>query len=105
MKTEFEKLQEKREEMNTSELMQAVDALTNDIVDNSDEWLISVSKGLRGYGTWVSSGFANEYHYGDVLAKILTKALSGKITHDEDRDFSVGDFREEIADGIYEELY
>lgn len=104
MKTEFDKLEQEKGNYSHNELHDLVCDLTSEIIA-TDSRLLSIDKRWKGYGTWISVGFANKYHFGDTLAELITKALNGRITHDEDRNFDVSDFEEEIRDKIFDYLY
>ena len=84
-----------------NELMSITSDFTAEIVETSDIFL-SIEKHLCGYGTWKSRAFANEYHFGKLLAEAIKKAISGHITHDEDKDFTPADFEDEIAEAVFE---
>jgi hypothetical protein len=104
MKTQFEKLEERKGLFSHAELRDLVDALVFVII-NTDNRLISVDKKRVGYGTWSSVGFANNYCFGNKLAELIKQALTGRITHDEDKDFVVADFEENIADALFDYLF
>ena len=74
---------------------------TAEIVETSDMFL-SIEKHWCGYGTWKTSVFANEYYFGKELAASIKNALSGHITHDEDKEFTPADFQDEIAEAVFE---
>ena len=57
------------------------------------------------YGTFASTGFANKYHFGEELAQIIEEVLTGRITHDEDHEFKVEDYEEQISERIFEKIY
>ena len=84
-----------------NELMSITSDFTAEIVETSDIFL-SVEKHLCGYGTWKTSAFANEYHFGKELAEAIKKAISGHITHDEEKDFTPADFQDEITEAVFE---
>ena len=84
-----------------NELMSITSDFTAEIVE-TDNIFLSVEKHLCGYGTWKTSAFANEYHFGKELAEAIKNALSGHITHDEDKVFTPADFEEEIAEAVFE---
>ena len=84
-----------------NELMAITSDLTDEIVETSDMFL-SVEKHWCGYGTWKTSAFANEYHFGKELAEAIKNALSGHITHDEDKVFTPADFQDEITEAVFE---
>jgi hypothetical protein len=103
MKTLLQDLRAKSESLKNNEIIELINSMVEEII-KTDDRLLSVSKSFKSYGTYISVGFANEYHFGEELAKILTRALSGTITHNEDREFHVSDFSERIADLIYESI-
>ena len=84
-----------------NELMSITSDFTAEIVETSDLFL-SVEKHLCGYGTWKTSAFANEYHFGEELSEAIKKAISGHITHDEDKVFTPADFEDEITAALFE---
>ena len=87
--------------ISVNEIMSITSDFTAEIVETSDMFL-SVEKHLCGYGTWITSAFANEYHFGKDLAVVIKNALSGHITHDEDKVFTPADFQDEIAEAVFE---
>lgn len=104
MKYLFEILEKDKGKFTIRDLSEKVDALVEQII-RSDDSVLSVRKEWKGYGTWRSVGFANSYTFGGVLAGILTKALTNRITHDEDKEFVVADFEEDIEEVLFEHLY
>ena len=84
-----------------NELMSITSDFTAEIVE-TDNVFLSVEKHLCGYGTWKTSAFANEYHFGEELAEAIKNALSGHVTHDEDKDFTPADFEDEITEAVFE---
>ena len=84
-----------------NELMSITSHFTAEIVE-TDNIFLSVEKHLCGYGTWKTSAFANEYHFGEELAEGIKNALSGHITHDEDKVFTPADFQDEITEAVFE---
>ena len=84
-----------------NELLSITSHFTAEIVE-TDNVFLSVEKRWCGYGTWKSSAFANEYHFGKELAEAIENALSGHITHDEDKVFTPADFQDEIAEAVFE---
>lgn len=103
MKTAFENLKKKSEDLTVNELQNEVMEFVNEVV-KTDEGLLSVSKKWVGYGTWKTSGFANKFHFGEELSDMLVKSLSGKVVHDEDKEFTAADFEQEIFDVIFESI-
>lgn len=100
MKNKLEKI---RRQENQAKMFAMISDLATEI-SKTDERLLSIGKEWVNYGTWRSSCFANEYHFGEDLAKALKSKLSKKITHDEDLNFNIGDFIDEIEEAIYEVL-
>lgn len=100
MKNKLEKI---RREENQAKMFEMINDLAIEI-SKTDDSLLSVSKEWVNYGTWKSKCFANQYHFGEELAKALMSKLSKRITHDEDLNFCIGDFIDEIEDAIYEVL-
>ena len=84
-----------------NELMSITSDFTAEIVETSDIFL-SIEKYLCGCGTWESRAFANKYYFGRDLAVSINNALSGHITHDEDKEFTPADFEDEIAEAVFE---
>ena len=84
-----------------NELMSITSHFTAEIVE-TDNMFLSVEKHFCGYGTWKTSAFANEYYFGKDLAVSIKNALSGHITHDEDKEFTPADFEDEIAEAVFE---
>ena len=84
-----------------NELMSITSHFTAEIVETDDIFL-SVEKHWCGYGTWGTSTFANEYYFGKDLAEAIKKAISGHITHDEDKVFTPADFQDEITEAVFE---
>ena len=84
-----------------NELMSITSDFAAEIVE-TDNVFLSVEKHLCGYGTWKTSAFANEYHFGEDLAEAIKNALSGHITHDEDKEFTPADFQDEITEAVFE---
>ena len=84
-----------------NELMSITSDFTAEIVE-ADNIFLSVEKHLCGYGTWKTSAFANEYHFGKELAEAIKNALSGHITHDEEKVFTPADFEDEITEAVFE---
>ena len=88
---------------NQSEMYAMIEELATEIAltDNS---LLSIDKQWVNHGTWRSKCFANRFQFGEELAKALMSKLSKRITHDEDLNFHIGDFIDEIEEAIYEVL-
>ena len=84
-----------------NELMSITSDFTAEIVE-TDNIFLSVEKQWCGYGTWKTSAFANKYYFGKDLAVSIKNALSGHITHDEDKVFTPADFEDEIAEAVFE---
>ena len=73
-------------------------------ISKTDTNLLSINKQWINYGTWRSNCFANEFQFGKDLAEALMSKLSKRITHDENLNFHIGDFIDEIEEAIYEVL-
>lgn len=99
MKDVLNKLRE--EDLSIQELYSKIDDIV-DLIIETDDRLLSVSKRFKSYGTWVSVGFANKYYFGDELSILLERSMGAYITHDEDRCFNVSDFRDSIFNSIYD---
>ena len=104
MKTEFEKLKLKCAFLNIEEVEEEVSKFVDTLFESVDIKLISISKKWCGYGTWKSEAYVNNYGFGDELASIIRKKLSGRITHDEDKVFEVEDYRDELKEAIFESM-
>ena len=73
----------------------AVSDLLVELIVNTDPRLLSCNRRhANGYCTWRISIFANEYHFGKELGEILNSIHI--TTHDEDKDFTPEDLREDI---------
>ena len=97
-----ERLQEKCiNARSVNELMSITSHFTAEIVE-TDNMFLSIEKHLCGYGTWKTSAFANEYHFGKELAVSIKKAISGHITHDEEIELTPADFQDEITEAVFE---
>ena len=79
------------------ELMNNVRPIIQEVLC-TDEALLSVHKNWCNYGTWRISIFVNPYHFGRNLATSL-ESIS-KITHDEEKTFTVNDLTDEIVEAI-----
>lgn len=84
-----------------NELISITSDFTAEIAE-TDNLFLSVEKHLCGYGTWKTSAFVNEYYFGKDLAVSIKKAISGHITHDEDKVFIPADFQDEINEAVFE---
>ena len=100
MQTQIEKI---RAAENQIQMFEKISELALEI-SKTDERLLSIDKIWVNYGTWKSNCFANQYHFGEDLAKALKSKLSRRITHNEDIEFDISDFIEEIEEAIYEVL-
>ena len=87
--------------ISVNEMMSITSDFTAEIVE-TDNIFLSVEKQWCSYGTWKTSAFANEYHFGKELAEAIKNALSGHITHDEEKVFTPADFEDEIAEAVFE---
>lgn len=105
MKTIYSQLQAKVQKLGQSyQAYQLITEFTEFLIQNQDERLLSISKQWKGYGTWKSVVFVNQYHYGTELTEILEKAIDGSITHDEECEFQLKDFQEKIEEEILEAI-
>ena len=100
MKTQLELI---RSEENQIKMFEKISELALEI-SKTDDRLLSIRKQWVNYGTWRSNCFANQYHFGEELANALKNKLSRRITHDEDKEFDISDFIDEIEDAIYNVL-
>lgn len=97
-----ERLRDKCGKANSvEELMSITSDFTAEIVGTSDIFL-SVEKLRCGHGAWKTSAFANEYHFGEELADAIKRAIDGHVTHDEEKEFTPGDFRDEISEAVFD---
>ncbi len=101
MKTKFEALKAKSEELKTGELISEIDKFVDELVKNQNEDLLTIQKSWKSHGTWKSSVFVNEFEYGQELKSIIEQSVNGTITHDEEKEFKLDDFKENISDNIY----
>ena len=95
----FKKLEEKRGEYEHKELHDKVSDLVDEILKVEDRF-VEVDKQWTGYGTWKSNPFVNEYYFGEKLAELIKKSLKGRITHDEEKEFTIEEFRENRRSNI-----
>lgn len=100
----FNELKENEGNFSYEELRSLTDDLAAEII-RTDNSLLSMGKKWVNYGTFASTGFANKYHFGEELAQIIEKVLTGRITHDEDHEFRVEDYEEDISERLFEKLY
>lgn len=85
-----------------NELIQVVDNITREVI-NTDNAFWGIDKSRSGYGTWkVKIDFINEYHYGRKLAESLLNETGYIITHDEEREFTMEDFKDNIEEAVYD---
>ena len=70
------------------------DLLVLDIINTDPRLLCCNRRHANGYGTWRISIFANEYHFGKELGAIINSIYI--TTHDEEKDFTPEDMREDI---------
>jgi hypothetical protein len=103
MKNKYERFKRESDSMTIYDVNEGVKQLTRDII-KTDPRLISVDKRWIGYSTWRSRGWANKAEFGEPLAKAIEKALTGRITHDEEMEFKIEDFSEAISDEIFEDI-
>ena len=70
------------------------------MITESDSAFYGIERRLAGYGTWRARiNFANEYHYGEGIAHLM-KHVPAIITHDEDKEFTLEDFAEDIEESL-----
>ena len=100
MKNQLESI---RSAENQSKMYEMISELAIEI-SITDDRLLSIDKIWVNYGTWKSKCFANQFHFGEELANALISKLSKRITHDEDLNFHIGDFIDEIEEAIYNVL-
>ena len=77
----------------------AIEKFADEII-SSDNCFWELRKRWKSYGTWKIEPFFNEYHFGEDVAELL-RDVCKTTTHDEDKEYELKDFEEEI----YEELY
>lgn len=84
---------------NWNELYSKVDSIIyEEIFDGLDGTLYSVTKTWKNYGTWNVNLWVNSYWFGKKVAEILNGI--NIITHDEDKEFTIEDFADEITERI-----
>lgn len=84
------------------ELVEKVNSIVEEAV-STDESLYSINRSLTGYGTWKCDMWCNEYHFGENIKKMIEKKFF--ITHDEEKEFSINDFKDMINDVFQEFAY
>lgn len=84
----------------TNELMEITTEFTNEITD-TDAVFWSIDKRWCGYGSWKTECFVNEYHFGKELAEAIKEVIEGRVTHDEDKVFTLEDFRDAISEAVF----
>ena len=65
-----------------------------------ESWAIDTTRTWKSYGTWSISVWVNTAHFGETLAEEIKKVRV--ITHDEEKEFTPEDLRENIIDRIVE---
>ena len=90
--------------MTCNDLSDACLELADDLKDVSTD-MFSMSKRWWGYGSWISTAYANSYYFGDVLSELIVKACTGIVTYDEEKVFSHDDIKELVADYIFDHIY
>ncbi len=65
-----------------------------------ERWAIDTTRTWKSYGTWSITLCVNTAHFGEELAEELKKISI--ITHDEEKEFTPEDLRENIIDRIVE---
>lgn len=87
--------------MGFSQVLDMAAKYTDEIL-STDEPLWGVEKRLSGYGTWTARiSFANEYTFGKKIVEML-KGLPCVVTHDEDAEFCLSDWEEDIEEALVE---
>ena len=82
-------------ECETKTHVYALSDLLVELIINTDQRVLSCDRRhANGYCTWRISLFANEYHFGKELGEILNSIYV--TTHDEDKEFTPADLREDI---------
>lgn len=104
MKELFESLEKRCENLGHRELYDEVADFVDKILI-TDKNLLQVEKKWESNGTWKSEGWAYQYHFGEILKKLIEKATTGRITHDEEKEFSIEEFREDLENEIYDYIY
>ncbi|MBQ1388356.1 MAG: hypothetical protein IIY78_01895 [Clostridia bacterium] len=87
---------------NKTQMYAVSDLLVLDIINSDPRVLSCDRRHANGYCTWRISIFANEYHFGKELGAILNSI--NITTHDEDKDFTPEDLREDIDEKVTEWL-
>ena len=100
----FNELKKNKGNFGYEELRSRTDDLAAEII-KTDNRLLSIGKKWVNYGIFASTAHANKYHFGEELAQIIEEVLTGRITHDEDHEFEVKDYEEQISERIFEKLY
>lgn len=87
--------------MDFSQVLDMAAKYTDEIL-STDERLWGVDKRLSGYGTWtVRISYASESTFGKKIVEML-KGLPRVVTHDEDAEFSLSDWEEDIEEALVE---
>lgn len=87
---------------NKTQMYAVSDLLVLDIINSDPRVLSCDRRHANGYCTWRISIFANEYHFGKELGAILNSIYI--TTHDEYKDFTPEDLREDIDEKVTEWL-
>lgn len=87
---------------NYNDLMNNIEPVIYEII-NEDKKVLSVYKRFAGYGTWNVYLHSNQYTFGEEINNILNKIYI--VTHDEDKEFTILDFAEEIRERIAGYVY
>lgn len=86
-------------DMSFEQMLELAGKYANLILE-SDSAFYGIERRLVGYGTWQAKiNFANEYYFGEGIAHLLTH-VSSIITHDEDKEFTLEDFSEDIEEEL-----
>lgn len=74
-----------------------------DEVMDTDECLYAINKThASSYSTWNVELWLNEYHFGRKLAEALASRIT---THDEDKEFTLSDFKDVLSEKFDEFIY
>lgn len=97
----IKKVVEEYNNTNWKTILNKIDPIIYSAINDTDPAFWSVDKKWVGHGTWKGYIWLNEYHWGENLYKyILNACKKGIITHDEDKEFTLEDFADEIEDAM-----
>lgn len=104
MQQRIENLLQSNADANWNELYSKVEAIIyEEIFENLDATLYSINKFWKNYGTWRAELWVNSYWFGEKVAEILNGIAI--TTHDEDKEFTLEDFSDEITEAITDWAY